>query len=50
MQSEAEKEKMDMELMLSGMRAPNMRKALIIPVTRVTKDNASKFQLYNNGA
>jgi hypothetical protein len=46
----SENEKIDIELMFSGMRAPNMRKALIMPVTRVTKDMASKFQLYNKGA
>jgi hypothetical protein len=45
LQSVAEKEKMDMELMLSGMRAPSMRKARIMPVTLVTNDNASRFQL-----
>jgi hypothetical protein len=29
----AEKEKMDMELMFRGIRAPSIRKALSIPVT-----------------
>ncbi len=45
MHREAGKEKMDMELMLSGMRAPIMRKARTRPVTRVTKLRASRFQL-----
>ena len=50
LQRVAEKEKMDMELMLSGIRAPSIRKALSIPVTLVMKERASRFQLYNNGA
>ncbi len=45
MHREAGKEKMDIELMLSGMRAPIMRKARTRPVTRVTKLRASRFQL-----
>ena len=50
MQSEAENENIDIELMFSGISAPNIRKALMIPVTRVMKDRVSKFQLYSNGA
>ncbi len=49
MHSDAEKEKTDMVLMLRGMRAPCMRKALRRPVTRVTKKDSSRFQLYSKG-
>ena len=45
MHSDPEKLKMDMLLMLRGMRAPIMRKALVMPVTRVTTLTASRFQL-----